>query len=100
MKYATKPFIVDAMQWTGNISEIEEFLLEEDPNRNNFNFKFNNGNNALFIKPTRNVEPILVPIGFFVIKEQYGFDGFYPCNDEIFKQKYRPLGIPDVDETN
>lgn len=73
---------VEALQWTGkNITEMEEFV-----GKANAHGVMDLG--RIFVlwckKSNRDVE---VPTGDYVMLEPDG-DGFYPCAQSIFEQKY------------
>lgn len=91
MKYKTKPFEVEAIQWTGkNIDELVEFAgvnfelipIEEreysdDPDAT-----------AAILDDIHSTWRLVLD-GQWIIKGSKG--EFYPCDDEEFRSKYEPV---------
>lgn len=77
MKFRKKPVIIDAVQFTDNFLEIENFVGEK------YNWK--EGRNEI-ITLEGNMQ---VSNGDWIIK---GVNGeFYPCKPDIFEKTYEPV---------
>lgn len=81
MKYRKKPVVIEAIQWTGNLEEIKEFvgdslIIEE------FHGKF-----AISIKTLEGIHDAM--FNDYIIK---GVNGeFYPCKPDIFQKTYEKV---------
>ena len=84
MKYIAKPTEIEAILFKSR-SLTEAWLLVQDHTKSNHYWS----GETLYIKPTTG-KFITVPNGYYVIKETAGFKGFYPCNPDIFNNKYKP----------
>lgn len=94
MRYQTKPFQIDAVQWTGtNVDELAAFAgsnfrqIPEDART----YPTGSAEILDYIQSTW----ILVFDGNWIIKGSKG--EFYPCDDEVFRSKYEP--VPDVPQS-
>jgi hypothetical protein len=78
MKYAKKPVVIEAMQWTGDNSlDMSEFVRDTE---RKYEFK----GDALFIHTLEG--SMRASKGDYIIK---GVEGeFYPCKPEIFEKTY------------
>lgn len=85
MRFTTKPFIIDAIQWTGqNGQEIQEFVGEHPKyNIPAFNW-LSNGDAEVWdhLQETW----VHVHRNNWIIKGMKG--EFYPCDNEVFQAKY------------
>lgn len=78
-KYITKPVEIEAVQYLGNIEEIEDFI-------NNKVFKYSDTTDGHFIGISTFMGTIKVELGDYIIKN--GSDDYYPCKPDIFKSLY------------
>lgn len=95
MKYRTKPFEVEAIQWTGsNIEEIKEFVgdsLEYTVKK----YKHEHGKesyeliNEIVVKINTLEGVMTASVGDYIVKGMLG--EFYPCNPKVFETKYEPI---------
>lgn len=77
MKYRKKPVVIDAIQFTGNFGELEDFVGGDA------NFK----NGEMVIATLEGA--MRVSLGDWIIKGVKG--EFYPCKDDIFALTYDPV---------
>lgn len=91
MKFRTKPFNIEAVQWKGdNLVEMQRFA------KSNFNL-IDEDQREYTDDPDATAEVydkihstwILVLDGQWIIKGMKG--EFYPCDDEVFRTKYEQL---------
>lgn len=78
-KYITKPIEIEAVQYLGNIEEIEDFI-------NNKVFRYPNIEDGHFIGIPTFMGTIKVELGDYIIKN--GSDDYYPYKPDIFKSLY------------
>jgi hypothetical protein len=95
MKYMTKPFEIEAIQWTGdNAEEILEFCGkdEEGPFA-----QFTALSSGPKLEVWDYLQETWVPCNVedFIIKGMKG--EFYPCDHEIFEAKYELIDVPVVE---
>lgn len=81
-KYITKPIEIEAIQYLGNIEEIEDFINDKV-------FKYSDSTDEHFIGIPTFIGTIKVELGDYIIKG--GLDGCYPCKPDIFKTLYTKI---------
>lgn len=87
MKYQTKPFIIEAVQFTGeNIAEIIAFVDAASEYTDGF---VEAGRNKYEVWDYLQDTWVNVNVGDYIIKGMK--DEFYPCDSEVFEAKYTPL---------
>lgn len=81
-QYKTKPFIIEAVQWTGdNIEEIKQFC--------NNSITFTNLGEYYLIS-IHTLEGIMqASRGDYIIKGALG--EYYPCDERVFNMKYEEI---------
>jgi hypothetical protein len=83
--FRKRPVVVEAVQWTGNIEEIKEFIPKDlyffGPNVGK---SINNQNWTISISTLEG--DMICNIGDWIIKGVKS--EFYPCKDDIFKATY------------
>jgi hypothetical protein len=94
MKYRKKPVVIDAVQWTGNISELSAFLAEFDLHITPPNGEPSCSKCAMSLSETGS---IIIPTLEGVMAASAsskdwiirGIQGeFYPCKPDIFQATY------------
>ena len=84
-KYRKKPVVIEAIQWTGHLVPVAEWLTCE--------FSVDDDDIALFI-PTLEGE-MRADVGDWIIRGVQG--EFYPCKPDIFAATYEPVAeAPDA----
>lgn len=87
MKFRTKPFEIEAIQWTGdNAIQIRRFV-----GPGNFDSK------ASKVWDHLQGTWVNVNLNDWIIRGMK--DEFYPCADEVFQAKYEYVPYPTIDET-
>lgn len=76
--YATKPFIIMAIQWTG--SNLDELFRFAGPRI------LGNPDTGILVDNFLESVAIPCPVGHWVIRGMKG--EFYPCDPEVFAAKY------------
>ena len=79
-KFRKKPVVIEAVQWTGrNISEIQDFMLMSDQQRQRMNV-----DDTIHIHTLEGL--MTADTNDWIIK---GIQGeFYPCKPDIFDKSY------------
>lgn len=87
MKYRKKPVVIEAIQWTGNIEEVKEFMGME-PALDDPDIFYEEGSIcSIMIKTLKGV--IECRPYDYIIK---GINGeFYPCKPDIFEKTYEKV---------
>lgn len=100
-QYRKKPFIIEAIQWTGNnLIAVQAFLLNENyddciekinscetPFEDFHEYEDDVANHGLCIESLEGI--MKANIGDYIIK---GVDGeFYPCKKDIFEKTYEEV---------
>lgn len=91
MKYISNPTIIDAIQYKNSEqshSDIIEFLTKHDPTCKNW--RYVDLTQSFYVYNTSGIE-IIVLEGYYIIPEMNGYSGFYTCNPNVFKTKYRSI---------
>lgn len=89
MRYRSNPIEIQAELFANdNRIELALWLHTLDPE----NIHHRWSDYKLFIKPT-SCEWTEVKLGFYVIKERDGYKGFYPCNPDIFNERYTKISF-------
>lgn len=93
MKFRTKPFTIEAVQWKGhNVQEIKDFTgWDEDRGEDNFLLPdevWGNWDDP-HIYDYLHKTWIAVNTGDFIIRGMK--NEFYPCNPEVFWSKYEEV---------
>ncbi len=86
-KYRSKVVEVEAIQWNGkNFADVNRFAEEG----------FNSGSDedGLWAEVYNHLTQAFIPVHLqeFVVKGTHG--EFYPCNPQVFKDKYDPVETP------
>ena len=93
MKYRTKPFEIEAIQWTGeNAEEIKTFVGQNTYNGQD-DFLLPNEITGVWLNAHvwDYLQKTWVPVNIndYIIKGMKG--EFYPCDPEVFESKYEPV---------
>lgn len=84
MKYRSKPVVIEAFQFKGTESLYEMVLVWKEPFLNSHWFtgaELSIGTNEGIVRASP---------GDWIIRGTIG--EFYPCHDEVFRQKYEEVG--------
>ena len=81
MKFKKKPVIIDAIQWRGNIEDLQPFIDE------GMEYTFNIPSKKLWIRTLEG--SMYVKENAWVIRGVHG--EFYPCQGDIFEETYEPM---------
>jgi hypothetical protein len=84
MRYRTKPFVIDAVQYTGDADEVKSAFPDIDvDNEQNI---FDSTSWHLVVWDYLQETWVQVNVGDYIIK---GLKGeYYPCDPEVFETKY------------
>lgn len=82
MKYRKKPIVIDAIQYTGELAPIMEFMGDKKGNNKYFSC---NKTGGIAIQDLEGV--MMVFINDYVIKDIEG--KFYPCKSDVFELSYK-----------
>jgi len=80
--YRAKPVQIEAVEWTGDITELAAFVGHAD-------YTHRADDNALDIHTTEGV--MAANVGDFIIRDVRG--KFYPCDPTVFHHKYEETSI-------
>lgn len=87
MKYRKKPIVIEAVQFTGTINNLEELSNFIDNQELVISYK---NPKCAIIKLQTLEGQMTVSLGDYIIK---GIQGeFYPCKPDIFVQTYEQVG--------
>lgn len=78
-KYITKPIEIEAIQYLGDIKEIEDFINDKV-------LKYPDSEDGHFIGIPTFLGTIKVELGDYIVKS--GFNDYYPYKPDIFKSLY------------
>jgi len=82
MKYRKKPVVIEAVQWMGNLKEIEE-LFGNKP----FGCSYNEKGSTIVIDTLEG--QMMASMDDYIVK---GIKGeFYPCKPDIFEMTYEKI---------
>lgn len=100
MKYRTKPFEIEAMQFTGyNFYDVQAWVGSREISPTWIIYKFQEAGTYMNWDDDDIVAEVYdelhstwvgVKLDQFIIKGSKG--EFYPCDPEIFNEKYEPIG--------
>lgn len=82
MKFRKKPVVIEAVQWTGSMSDVIELIGHDLPT-------FGEGRDGSLRIHTREGDHEVSP-GDWIIKGVAG--EFYPCKPDIFEATYEAVG--------
>jgi len=85
MKFKKKPVVIDAIEWTGNIEAIDEWIQSFDQNPTHVILWDEDDAKNIQVKTLEGTS-YTVPIGYYIIRGVKG--EFYPCEAEIFAETY------------
>ena len=91
--HVAKPVRINAIEFTGATTDFFKLAewLKKNVHRDHYIVtKFTDGV-QVNVKPTSSREFIEIKPGYYIIAEDEGFNGAYPCNPKIFKKKYKQL---------
>ena len=84
MKYRKKPVVIEAIQWTGEISDVMGFM---DPEKPTYMAGFTNADEIVGIQTREGL--MVAELNDWIIKGVKG--EFYPCKPDIFEATYEPV---------
>lgn len=104
MKYRKRPLEVEAVQWLGDLEEMQAFTgimqnMDGDANTPRFlpASAIDVDGERIWSEPhahlwvEANLTWVPLPVGQWVLKDSAGF---YPCKRDIFAQTYEPVSEP------